>query len=57
MNSIGKLKMSSLLMATFCGFLEMFVLMFRFVNAIKLGIAVGFAYQSPPPLYFKIAIS
>ena len=28
-----------------------------FVNAIKLGIAVGFAYQSPPPLYFKIATS
>ena len=26
-------------------------------NAIKFGNAVGFAYQSPPPSYFKTAIS
>jgi len=39
------------------GFFLIFVLLFVFVNLIRFGKAVGFAYQSPPPLYFKTAIS
>ena len=27
----------------------------HFENSMKFGIAVGLAYQSPPPLYFKVA--
>ena len=57
MKTIGKLNRSSLPTETILGLLEILVLIFWFVNAIKLGIAVGFAYQSPPPLYFKIATS
>ena len=37
--------------------MEIVVLIFVFANATKLGTAVGFEYQSPPPLYFKIATS
>ena len=54
---MGKLKISSLLTATDCGFLEILVLMLALAKATKLGTAVGFEYQSPPPLYFKIATS
>ena len=43
--------------ATVAGFLAMVVFEFEFVKAIKLGRAVGLEYQSPPPLYFKMAIS
>ena len=32
------------------------VLIFSLQKSTKLGKAVGFAYQSPPPLYFKMAI-
>ena len=42
---------------TLVGFFEMNVLIFLFENSIKFGMAVGFAYQSPPPLYFNTATS
>ena len=42
--------------STVAGSFLIFVPIFSLLNAIRLGRAVGLAYQSPPPLYFKIAI-
>ena len=57
MNTIGKLKRSLLPTDTDVGFFEIRVFIFLFENSIKFGIAVGLAYQSPPPLYFNTATS
>ena len=48
---------SGLLGSTVDGFAFILVLMLALQNLIKLGNEVGFAYQSPPPLYFSKAIS
>jgi hypothetical protein len=48
---------SGLLGSTVVGFVFIRVLMLALQYFIKLGSDVGFAYQSPPPLYLTKAIS